>query len=183
MALKLDTSAFKIGGLSDLERQLHSEADTPFERESFWHKAGDIGKYILDLYFKPKSFERSGKIYEALGVRQFKKFMFNGDYMNALLKKFDHNYKLIRNKSYARDREVATRIFEGVHIGGCSIMVYCLIYSLADGDYKNAAINTALNTVVNIYPTMLQRYNRARIYNILDLAQKKTPLNHNSPNF
>ena len=58
MTLKLDTSTIQAEELSDLERQLHSEVDVSPERESFWNKAGGVAKDILNLYYKPKSFER-----------------------------------------------------------------------------------------------------------------------------
>ena len=122
----------------------------------------------MDLYFKPKSFERSGRVYEALGVRKFKKFMFNGDYMNALLRKSNPNHKLIGDKSSIMGWEMFTRIYEGFHVGVGSLMLSGMINRLADSDYKSVAVNAAINAFVNIYPIMLQRYNRARIYKVLD---------------
>ena len=35
--------------------------------------SSDNEERLFDSYFRPKSFERSGKIYELLGVRFFKK--------------------------------------------------------------------------------------------------------------
>ncbi len=172
MAPELDTSIVEVRELSDLERQLFSETDVSLEKKSIWQKAGSVAKYVLDLYFKPKSFEKSGRVYEALGVRRFKKFMFNGDYMNALLRKANPNHKLIKDKSSARSWEMFTRIYESVHVGIGSLMLSRIIDRLADGDYEGAAINTAINTVINVYPIMLQRYNRARIYKVLDRTQK-----------
>ncbi len=52
-----------IGVVSDLEDRLDSETDRSFIEKS------------TDWYFAPKSFERSGKLYKALGVRQFKKLV------------------------------------------------------------------------------------------------------------
>ncbi len=51
-----------IGEVSDLEDRLYSEID----ERSFIEKS-------TDWYFRPKSFERSSKLYEALGVRGIKK--------------------------------------------------------------------------------------------------------------
>ncbi|MBI2547225.1 MAG: hypothetical protein HYW23_02150 [Candidatus Aenigmarchaeota archaeon] len=171
MAPELDTSTVKERELSDLERQLFSETDVSSEKESIWQKAGDMARYVSDFYFKPKSFERSGKVYEALGVRKFKKIMFNGDYMNALLRKYNPNHKLIRNEGSAKSWEMFTRIYEGIHVGFGSLMLSGMVDRLANGDYDGAAIIAAINTVVNIYPIMLQRYNRARIYKVLDRKQ------------
>jgi hypothetical protein len=98
--------------------------------------------------------------------------MFNGNYMNALLRKAFPNHKLIRDESSAKSWEMFTRIYEGVHLLCNAIMIPGIIDRLADGDFKGAAIGGALNTVVNIYPIMLQRYNRARIYKVLDRNQE-----------
>ena len=161
----------KVSGLEKSYSELHLFQ----QNESFWHKADKMAKYVLDLYFKPKPFERNGKLYRVLGVKRFKKFMFNGDYMNALLRKIYPKYRLVKDEDSARFWEFCTRIYEGVHLGGCGLMITKIVDRLADTDYKGAAIYTALNTVVNIYPIMLQRYNRARIYNVLGRALKNTP--------
>lgn len=59
---------------SDLERELYAESPEGTDvtkGKSFWQK-------LSDLYFQPKSFERSGKLYEALGVKWFRKYCPNG---------------------------------------------------------------------------------------------------------
>lgn len=161
MAPKLGTSV-ETKELSDLEEQLYSET------ESIWQKASDVAKYLLDLYFKPKSFERSGKIYEAFGVRRFKKFMFSGEYMNAFLRKSNPNHKLISDENSAKSWEMFTRANESVHLAGLTWFGYNMLNELADSDLDKAAVYLAVNVAVNIYPIMLQRYNRARIYKVLD---------------
>ncbi|MEK6969115.1 MAG: hypothetical protein AABW48_01675 [Nanoarchaeota archaeon] len=172
MAHELDALTTEIENTSDLERQLTSVDKVPEKKESFWHKAGDIALYVSDLYFKPKSFEQSGKVYEALGVKRFKKFMFNGDYMAALVRKADPDYKLINSWGSAGLWEQVTRLFESIHVGFGGVILFDTIDCLADGDYKRAAVGAAINTVVNIYPIMLQRYNRARIYKVLGRKQR-----------
>ena len=106
----------------------------------------------LDFYFTPKFFEKSGRIYELLGVRIFKKFLPTyGDYMLRLT-----GIRLINNGSTEtlKDYETATKIFEMIHL------VFCLLYICF-------SVSILLNLMINIYPIMVQRYNRARIYKIL----------------
>lgn len=47
--------------LSTLEKELVKESTSVQPRGTFWQSLGDF-------YFKPKSFEKSGKIYEMLDV-------------------------------------------------------------------------------------------------------------------
>ena len=39
---------------------------------------------------------------------------------------------------------------------------------ISEGKYKEASLSALVNIVGNLYPVMLQRYNRARIYNALE---------------
>ena len=61
-----------IGGVSDLEDRLDSETNG----KSFIEKS-------TDWYFAPKSFERSGRLYEMLGVKLFRKVLM-GTFGNLL---------------------------------------------------------------------------------------------------
>src|SRR5690348_12419111 len=42
--------------------------------------------WLPEGYFRPWPFERSGRIYERLGVRFFRRFMLQGDYYNRALR-------------------------------------------------------------------------------------------------
>src|ERR1051326_8502165 len=39
--------------------------------------------YLPEQYYQPKSFELNGRFYERLGIRFYKRWMMNGDYMNS----------------------------------------------------------------------------------------------------
>jgi hypothetical protein len=42
-----------------------------------------------------------------------------------------------------------------------------MVHDIAEGNYTRAAMAVGANLVVNVYPIMTQRYNRARIYRAL----------------
>ena len=48
-----------------------------------------------------------------------------------------------------------------------------IVAEVAFGLYVPAALGVALNIGSNIYPIMLQRYNRGRLYNTLELIEEK----------
>ena len=46
-------------------------------------------------------------------------------------------------------------------------MAVFMVRALARGDFADAASILLLNLVINVYPTMVQRYNRGRILRVL----------------
>lgn len=119
--------------------------------------ARDVGQKVKDWYFELKSFEKSGKLYEALGIRAFKKY-------------FPITEATINSSSSQdlMDYEKRTRRFEGVHAVKAGFMIAFSIATLVEGKYIFSAVTAVLNTAFNVYPIMLQRYNRSRIVNIVE---------------
>lgn len=119
---------------------------------------------VLEWYFTPKFFEKNGIIYEFFGVHIFKRFIPTfGDYMvrltgSSLLS--DGSTKSL--KMY----EKMTRIFETIHVIFCIAMINLFV---ARPTWSNFFMNMA----INVYPIMTQRYNRMRIYRILQKREGK----------
>jgi len=162
-----------IGGVSDLENILDSETDR------------SVIKKLTDWYFVPKSFERSGRLYEALGVRPFKKLVMGTfgrlhelcGYDKTSSKYFIGQY---RSKKSLKKFEVNTRLNELIHAPLTAYFVYKLAEDLANNNYDVVIIN-GIGLLINGYCTMLQRYNRARVYNTLDkLAERNPTVQNNS---
>ncbi|MCK4650444.1 hypothetical protein KAT36_04410 [Candidatus Pacearchaeota archaeon] len=125
-----------------------------------------------DWYFAPKSFERSGKLYEILGVRQFKKLAMGT--LGKLRKRGGDgeepsNYFIGRKRdlSSLKKFEIGTRINETIHAPFTIYFGHKLIESLGENNY-GVAIISGIGLLTNGYCTMLQRYNRGRIYNTLN---------------
>jgi len=161
METEINQSTDAVIELSKLERELNS---TELDERNIWQK----GAY---WYFKPRSFERKGTIYELLGVKKFKKA-----YVDFINKRFNMRILSGRNEKSLRDCIGSTKRYEGIHVIGNAVMTPMIIAPLLSGDYKFVAVAGAINTLVNIYPIMLQRYNRSRLYNTLEKVEgKKTP--------
>jgi len=155
-----------IKDVLDLEGRLYSETD----EDSF------IGR-SADLYFRPKSFERSGKIYEALGVKQFKKFVMGT--IGRISKKVREDKTTgtyfigkERNRKTIKQYEITARINELVHAPATAYFGYKLAEDLGCGN-NSGAVGDVIWLLVNGYCTMLQRYNRARVYNTLDALDRR----------
>jgi len=89
--------------LSNLEEKLYQEHTSIGEgvTKSVWGKISGALNNLQDYYFKPKAFEKSGRVYEKLGVKVYKKFLpLFGDYVSRLiLHPFGYRAVGISNKS------------------------------------------------------------------------------------
>lgn len=133
--------------------------------------ANSLHERICAWYFTPRPWEQrgNGALYRRLGVAVYKRYLpTTGDLMRRWrgLKQVD----LARGSR--RDElvhaEQMTRRHEWRHWIGCVIFV--LLAFLIDRQFTalDWVILTALNLAINIYPIMLQRYNRVRILQVLD---------------
>lgn len=120
---------------------------------------------IADAYFEPKKFERNPKFYERLGVKFFKKYMpTSGDFV----RRRRGAEPLITDSSSLKKWEETTKQIEGLHLRFAGVMTGMTAGLVLLGKPEIAGFAGGLNVLLNGYPIMLQRYNRARIYNVLE---------------
>lgn len=116
-------------------------------------------------YFGTISFEKDGKLYEAAGIRCYKKYL-----IKFLPLKFSLRELLEKKNTNHEKREVLINYIEQVTIP-CEILhifgfiVFCFL--CIQVSFGLAALITVLNVPVNIYPVILQRYNRNWVYSDL----------------
>jgi len=129
--------------------------------------AGLMAAFLPDSYFRPRAFELSGSLYETAGVQRFGRYMMHGDYMNRRIRKIIPGYRVIGGRDSMHRIEAHTRESERGHIVWLLSGVPPAIYAIVSGWSKFAAYFVVVNIILNIYPILLQRYTRARIYRIL----------------
>lgn len=113
-------------------------------------------------YFRPFSFER-GRFYPRLGIKLFRRFAPDGDWVNARLRRVDASYRAIRGRAALREHVPATLLNERVHLVLCLAGVFTAIYALKLNEVILAVVLTIGNVPFNVYPVMHQRYKRARL--------------------
>jgi len=135
---------------------------------------------MLDSYFSPKPFERknNGGFYEKLGVKHFQKAIMStiGQYFRKDgIDKKPSQYFIgeKRNFESLRKFEKGTRFNELIHAPQSVYTGYMLSKELADENYVLATIYGTL-FLINSYSIILQRYNRARVYNVIEYKEKKS---------
>jgi hypothetical protein len=121
------------------------------------------------VYFLPRSYytlrkyERSGKRYEALGMRYFKQYVSNGDLMNRWIRRNDPTYRLIKGPASLRSFIDQTYTAEKIHLFFGVIGLITAGYAFQISWYGWFAYVFVANLLFNLYPILLQRYLRARI--------------------
>jgi hypothetical protein len=126
---------------------------------------------VSACYFKPRPIElrNQGKIYECLGVRFFKKWVpTSGEVVTRL--RGINRLKITETGSRRKALEIfelQTRKWEWRHLISA---IFLFIWAIIGGlyfDIKHFYIPIIINVFVNLYPILVQRYNRVRIIVLL----------------
>jgi len=153
---------------SQLEKELNQKSGQAKDssRTVDTVKSKSLWQELSDLYFTPKSFERSGRLYEALGIKFFRKYCPNaGSYWT---RKFKGSLIYGRTRGNLEDFVNRTKILESIHFFGALPIYGIIAYELTYFDnYIGAGAILLLNFGANIWPIMAQRYNRNKVNQIL----------------
>lgn len=151
----------EIGGTSSEQEKLENPPE--------WFN--QVTQTVLDAWFDPKSFEQNPGLYEKLGVRKFREYIEIKDVLLARLtwRKVveDEAQEKLNNISTLKDFESFTRLCEVGHLVSFGLMTAALGIFLQSGSITGAVFVAGINTLMNIYPIMLQRYNRVRLYRVI----------------
>lgn len=115
-------------------------------------------------YLRPFGFERwrSGRCYRWLGVRQFKYSLpWSGDSIVRLTGKpplRQGKHQAMFDKAFQD-----TVLYDLIHVFIFVPLLPAITMPFQRGAWTAGLFGVAVNVVVNIYPIMVQRYNRARL--------------------
>lgn len=111
-------------------------------------------------YYDIRPFERTGQVYEGLGIRLFKRLVRRGP-----LSIFSPTLRFPPDKSISalHHLEHAMRRAETGHVVIFVLVFGFISYAFFRGWFDAVAWMLALNVVINGYPIMLQRYNRIKL--------------------
>ena len=134
------------------------------------------------FYFKPKTFEfyQDRTIYNLIGIKIYKKYLpTTGDIARKRKKitqiKLGAGNKVEELQKY----EKQTRNYEWRHLIGLFVFIPVFILLTLLSDEKLTVFDwiflNILNLCINIYPILLQRYNRIRIIKVLERNRQQSP--------
>ena len=118
-------------------------------------------------YFRVHWFERTGRLYERLGVRAFRHVAPDGDLINRWVRRFTPHYRVVRGRRAAGAFVARTERIERGHAVWLTLGVVSAGYAWILGWHGWALYLTAGNVLVNVYPILLQRYTRSRLHSIM----------------
>jgi hypothetical protein len=118
-------------------------------------------------YFTVRRFEQTGRIYESLGVRLFRQCAPDGDLANRWERRADPRYRVIRGRRCAERFVERTERSERGHLVLLMLGIVSAVYAWNIGWHGWAVYMSAGNVLVNVYPMLLQRYTRSRLYAVL----------------
>lgn len=130
-------------------------------------------RLLPERYYRIRAFESGGRVYEWLGIRLFKRFVPDGDYVNRLVRRSDPGYRLVRDADSLVRFEARTRLAEKCHVAGLWLALPCAAYALLLGWDGFALWLLLPNVPLHLYPVLLQRYTRARIQRVLARGGRK----------
>jgi hypothetical protein len=149
--------------------------NTPEEKKTpLWFRR--VVKKITDAWFDPKSFEQNPELYKKLGVKTFKKWMpGTGDIAHIVFwERLDAGNFITPNSIESLRRyETFTRVCEVIHLTALTLGVTKLIINLQAGNIDSAIFATTINTLFNVYPILVQRYNRSRLYKAITRMESR----------
>lgn len=121
-------------------------------------------------YFEPRRIEQvaNGRLYVLLGVRLFKRYLpTSGDLVSSVRGRRRIAPIGPDLVSSLLQHEEQTKSWEARHVFGFLSMLALTWWSIAVHGKGNWLVLLGANLLINGYPIMLQRYNRARVRSLL----------------
>jgi hypothetical protein len=115
-------------------------------------------------YYDIKAFERTGQVYERLGIRLVKRLLRRGP-----LSIFSRTLRFPKEKTISALRHLDHEMRKAETIHGFHFMLMLLFvsYALLRGWFDAVGWMLAFNVIINGYPIMLQRYNRIKLQELV----------------
>lgn len=126
--------------------------------------AGAGAALLPRSYYAPRRFERSGKFYEALGIKAVRTIITDGDFINRLARRRDPSYRVHPAGERLAAALKASVDSERSHHALWWFGVASSLCAWSGGWIGWSAAMMIGNFVANLIPILLQRYTRARIY-------------------
>ncbi len=123
-----------------------------------------VGWALPRRYFRIHRFERTGRLYERLGVRAFRHVVPDGDLINRWVRRSIPGYRVVRGRRAVAAFVARTERSERGHAVLLMLGVVSAAYAWTLDWRVWALYLTAGNLLVNLYPILLQRYTRSRLH-------------------
>jgi hypothetical protein len=126
---------------------------------------------MLRKLFSGFEFEKEAKLYKKIGVTFFKKLVPTlGDFWINLYNKYSSKkVRFIKNRKSAIAWTRITIFIESIHILSFWAINYGIVNNLTNQNWTKVFILTFINILINLYPILIQRYNRIRMVQLFNI--------------
>lgn len=110
------------------------------------------------------------KMYERLGIEQFRKIL-----LATPLRMFNTSIKIPKNRDLRLLKEIRKHIAtaEVSHWVGFTVMMVMTFYAWNTHGLKTGMGFVFFNIIGNLYPCLLQQYNKKRLYQLIALMERR----------
>ncbi|WP_426671445.1 hypothetical protein ACPPVU_09425 [Mucilaginibacter sp. McL0603] len=134
---------------------------------TFWLYVFALFSLIIALLpgsiFRYFQLSNSTAFYENLGVKFIQKFVQNGTYVNQAIRKNNPEYRLIKDRTQARQYLNTINMYERYHLLCFIFFVLTVIHALISQRYIAAVLILVVNVIYNVCPILIQQYNKLRV--------------------
>ena len=140
--------------------------------------SGALKSPLTSSYYNQNTWERSGEIYRYLGIDFFRKLLVWIGWEKLIRKSspIEKNTKALAHLHYQTKRSEIDHLIIFV-----IVMVFNVFVATRYGILKSLSL-FILNVILNLYPILLQRYNRPRIERALNLSKRGREIFLSLPN-
>ncbi|MCE7059770.1 hypothetical protein [Dyadobacter sp. CY343] len=126
-----------------------------------------LGSMLPRKWLSALTLSNDRRTYERLGVTFILRFVQNGTFVKRIEAKFGRKVSIVNNQKKALAYLGTINVQERYHY--CCLVFFILssISALFTGKIALALLITLSNIIYNIYPILLQQYNRLRIHSML----------------
>ncbi|MEJ7559561.1 MAG: hypothetical protein WKF66_14730 [Pedobacter sp.] len=124
---------------------------------------------LTAAYFDAKPWENGGKIYQSFGINIFRKVLvwIGWERLNKKSNPVEKNTEALMQLHYK------TKQSEIGHLIILIIVTAFTVFVATEYGFKNSLWLILLNVLFNLYPILLQRFNRPRIGRALNIAKQR----------
>jgi hypothetical protein len=110
---------------------------------------------------------RTTAVYERIGIRIVRKFTQDGDWVNRMIRRKFPKYKVFDSYPSIRRHLRKAYTIEKIHFAFFLFFLYASLYALVNKSFFWAGLIMLTNLIFNIYPNLLQQYNRLRLRQLM----------------
>ncbi len=133
-----------------------------------------IGYFLPISFYNRLQISKSKKTYHKLGIRTIRKYAQDGDLINKIIRKKYPDYKGHSGKQNFQKHIGKTYFYEKFHFVCLLFFLITMVLAFMQQNVVLGVLIIVANILYNVYPIMLQQYNRLRIQLLIKHTRKQS---------